>query len=135
MAIAGLVAALELARQQAKDLQTAWAGLRQALSEGLAGINAKIQILDAQNQSPHILACLIPDVTAKDCLIRLDQAGVSASSGSACSSGNDAPSPVLLDMGIGPEQAKGLIRFSFGPTSVMSDITAAVTALKQVLHG
>ena len=45
---------------------------------------------------------------------RLDERGVYASVGSACSSGSAVTSHVLLAMGLGKEQARATVRFSFG---------------------
>lgn len=56
----------------------------------------------------------IPGKSAENMLIRLDRAGISASSASACSSGSQEPSHVLIAMGMSPEAAGECIRFSFG---------------------
>jgi cysteine desulfurase len=55
-------------------------------------------------------------------LIRLDLAGVAASSGSACSSGKVSRSHVLAAMGIAPDLAAGAIRLSLGWASREADI-------------
>ncbi|MFZ2104207.1 MAG: cysteine desulfurase, partial [Roseiarcus sp.] len=55
-------------------------------------------------------------------LMRLDLAGVAASSGSACSSGKVARSHVLIAMGVAPELAAGAIRLSLGWATREADI-------------
>jgi cysteine desulfurase len=55
-----------------------------------------------------------PSVNAETLLIRLDRAGVSASSGAACSSGSLEPSHVLLAMGFSEREAGEAVRFTFG---------------------
>ena len=45
-------------------------------------------------------------------VIALDLSGVAVSTGSACSSGRVEPSPVLLAMGLSPEDARATVRFS-----------------------
>lgn len=55
-----------------------------------------------------------PGVSAEKMLIRLDRAGVSASSGAACSSGSLEPSHVLLACGYTPEEANEGLRLTFG---------------------
>ncbi|MBO3090261.1 cysteine desulfurase family protein [Cellulomonas dongxiuzhuiae] len=62
-------------------------------------------------------------------LYLLDAAGVEASTGSACQAGVPRPSHVLLAMGVGEDDARGALRFSFGATSSADDVDAAVAAL------
>ncbi|MBD7917565.1 cysteine desulfurase [Cellulomonas sp. Sa3CUA2] len=62
-------------------------------------------------------------------LYLLDAAGVEASTGSACQAGVPRPSHVLLAMGVGEDEARGALRFSFGATSSADDVDAAVAAL------
>lgn len=57
---------------------------------------------------------LIPGVDAGVALIRLDRAGVSASSGAACSAGSVEPSHVLLACGYSEGEAGSGLRFTFG---------------------
>lgn len=66
----------------------------------------------------------IPGVSAETLLIRLDQDGVCASSGSACSSGSIEPSHVLLAMGWEKIVAKEALRFTFGWTSTPEEAIA-----------
>ena len=62
-------------------------------------------------------------------LYLLDAAGVEVSTGSACQAGVPRPSHVLLAMGVGEDDARGALRFSFGPTSTLDDVDAALAAL------
>ncbi|MCW5936937.1 MAG: aminotransferase class V-fold PLP-dependent enzyme [Fimbriimonadaceae bacterium] len=70
-------------------------------------------------QGPGVLCghfhCRLPGLSAETALIRLDRAGVAASSGAACSSGSLLPSHVLLSMGFSEAAAREGLRFSFGP--------------------
>lgn len=63
-----------------------------------------------------------PGITAETVLIRLDGAGVRASSGAACSSGSVEPSHVLAAIGLSEEQALEGVRFSFGPRLTVEDV-------------
>ncbi|AYM43000.1 cysteine desulfurase NifS [Mycobacteroides chelonae] len=63
-------------------------------------------------------------------LMLLDANGIECSTGSACTAGVARPSHVLIEMGIDPEAARGSLRFSFGHTSVASDVARAVEALQ-----
>ncbi len=56
----------------------------------------------------------------------LDQAGVAASSGSACSSGSLEQSAVLRAMGVEPEWARGALRLSMGWSTSEAEVDRAV---------
>jgi len=71
----------------------------------------------------------VPGVTAETALIGLDLDGVMMSSGSTCSSGKVAISHVLLAMGVDEALAACALRASFGWSSTMEDVTAAVASL------
>jgi cysteine desulfurase len=61
--------------------------------------------------------CRYPGIEADTMLIRLDRAGVSASSGAACSSGSLEPSHVLAACGYSESECKEGLRFTFGKDS------------------
>ena len=63
----------------------------------------------------------LPGVDAETMLIRLDRAGISASSGAACSSGSLEPSHVLLACGYSEREAKEGLRFTFGRFSTADE--------------
>jgi cysteine desulfurase len=71
----------------------------------------------------------IPRLTAETALIGLDLDGVMMSSGSTCSSGKLKTSHVLLAMGVNPDLAACALRASFGWSSTMEDVNAAVASL------
>lgn len=60
-----------------------------------------------------------PGIDAETALIRLDQAGIAASSGAACSSGSLEPSHVLAACGYTREECREGLRFTFGPDSTI----------------
>jgi cysteine desulfurase len=63
---------------------------------------------------PNTICVATPGITSETQLINYDLAGLSLSSGSACSSGRVNVSHVLLAMGVSPELAKCAIRVSLG---------------------
>jgi cysteine desulfurase len=71
----------------------------------------------------------IPGLTAETALIGLDLDGVMMSSGSTCSSGKVAVSHVLTAMGVEGALAACALRASFGWSSTMEDVQAAVASL------
>ncbi|HXT39185.1 MAG TPA: cysteine desulfurase NifS [Candidatus Angelobacter sp.] len=61
-------------------------------------------------------------VEAEGILVLLDQAGICASSGSACTTGSLDPSHVLVAMGLNPARARGSVRFSLGVYNTDEDV-------------
>jgi cysteine desulfurase len=74
----------------------------------------------------------IPGVIAATALIGLDLDGVMVSSGSTCSSGKVLGSPVLAAMGVDEKLAACALRASFGWSSTMEDVNAAVASLMKL---
>ncbi len=73
-------------------------------------------------------------VEGESILLYLDFAGVSCSSGSACSSRSLQPSHVLTAMGIPVELIHGSIRFTFGNPTTMEDVDYTVNKLKGIIE-
>ncbi|MHB8636381.1 MAG: cysteine desulfurase family protein [Fimbriimonadaceae bacterium] len=83
---------------------------------------------------PGILHCRARGISAETILIRLDRAGVGASSGAACSSGSLEPSHVLTACGFSPEEAKEGLRFSFGEATSVEDAVTAAHLLNEIVQ-
>lgn len=64
-------------------------------------------------------------------LLRLDMAGIAASSGSACTSGSLEPSHVLMALGYSRETAQSSLRFSFGEENTAEDIDYVVAEFQK----
>ena len=97
--------------------------LRARLDAGIVEAGGEIVAADA----PRIatIACYrMPGVTGAAQMMQLDLAGIAVSAGSACSSGSLKTSPVLAAMGWREEEAREVIRVSFGPSTCESDIDA-----------
>ncbi len=71
----------------------------------------------------------LPGIAAETALIALDLDGVMMSSGSTCSSGKVAASHVLAAMGVDPALAGCALRASFGWSSTIEDVHAAIASL------
>ena len=66
-------------------------------------------------------------------LMALDQAGIMAAAGSACSAAHAESSHVLLAMGLSDTQARSSLRFSLGRTSQKADIERTISVLKTLV--
>jgi cysteine desulfurase len=91
--------------------------------------NAMVTVANS-TRSFHTAHFIFPGAQSDNLLFLLDQAGISASAGSACTAGVLAPSHVLLAMGIEPELADCSIRVSLGHSTTKSDIDAFVYAIE-----
>ena len=72
-------------------------------------------------------------VDAEAVVMLLDRMGVYASTGSACESGSNQPSHVLLAMGKDIEQVRSTVRFTFGEGITKEDVDEAVESIRKVV--
>ena len=121
-----VIAALALAESMEVS-----AGQRPRERERLLGLRARLedhlrplgQLLGAEaERSPHISSWVFEGVRAEPLLVLLDLEGISASSGSACSSHSVEPSRIVTAMGYSAESSRGLLRFSLGHATTSEDI-------------
>jgi cysteine desulfurase len=66
-------------------------------------------------------------------VIALDLAGIAASTGAACTSGSVQPSPVLLGLGLSPDEARAAVRFSLGRSTTAGEIDAVLERLPAIV--
>ena len=119
--IAGFGAAAAVAAD--RDGMQRIAGLRDALERRLRRTAPAIVIAGARApRLPNTSCIAMPGVTGETQVIAFDLAGVSVSSGAACSSGKVSPSHVLAAMGFGEEIALSAIRVSLGWTTTGADV-------------
>ena len=85
---------------------------------------------DPEHRLPHIACLGVEGVEAEAVLIGLDQAGIAAHSGSACSSESLAPSPVLEAMGVEAERS---LRVSVGWSTTDDDVDSFTNAFPDVV--
>ena len=72
-------------------------------------------------------------IEGESLLLLLDAKGISASSGSACTSGSLDPSHVLLSIGLPEEIGHGSMRFTFGPQNTMEEAKYLCDVLEEVI--
>jgi cysteine desulfurase len=86
---------------------------------------------DMIRRVPHIVCLGVAGVEAEAVLLGLDQAGIAAHSGSACSSESLEPSPVLAAMGVEAERS---LRVSVGWSTTAADVDAFRSAFPAVVQ-
>ncbi len=132
--IVGLAKALTIAESE----RTTRASRLRALSERLIdGVLSRIPQSwlngDRESRLPSIVNLGFACIETESLLLLLDQRGICASSGSACTSGSLEPSHVLLAMGLSPEEANGSIRFSLGKQTTDEQIDIVLDLLPDLV--
>lgn len=141
-AIAGFGVAAELAAQEIATETPRLIQLRDRLFDLLADTPGLIPTGDRLNRLPHHVSFCLANfgntdrgepITGRTLVRQLNMAGIAVSSGSACSSGQLNPSPVLLAMGYSKKEATAAIRMTLGRNTTEADIDWTAMVLKQVL--
>ncbi len=88
---------------------------------------------EASQRLPGIVNITFPGTQSDTLLLLLDNAHVSASTGSACSAGVHEASHVLLAMGHTEATAQSSLRFSFGAASTQADVDFVMSVLPDVI--
>lgn len=83
---------------------------------------------------PHHASFAFRHVSGNDLLMHLDVAGIAASSGSACSSGDPKPSSVLEALGLGSEWTTGGLRLTLGRQNTAADVDYVLAALPAIVR-
>ncbi len=132
--IVGFGLAAELATDGLVERNARQYRLRSRLETGLARYpEVKIFARDAE-RLPNTVQLAIAGIEGETLLMQLDRVGIAVSSGSACASGSNEPSHVLLAMGVEPELARGAVRISFGRETGEQDIDRLLTVLGEQIQ-
>lgn len=137
-AIVGMAAALEEACSLQKERSIYVTKLREQLINGLKKIPGALLNGDATNRLPGNVNFCFPDTEAEGLLLLLDNKGICASSGSACTSGFLDPSHVLLAIGRDPQTARGSLRLTLDYENTPEEVETiieAVTDTVRILRG
>lgn len=133
--IAGFALAAQLSARQLSQEIPRLQQLTDRLRQGIREIAPEAEFAGEQtDRSPGIFFCRIPGITGEEMVIRLAEAGICASPGSACAAGNSAPSHVLLAMGYTPIEASEFFRLSPGRNTTRSEIEQTLTVIRQITH-
>jgi cysteine desulfurase len=133
--IAAFKRAVEITQQKREERFAMYHQYRKKMLEIFTanGINF-IENGQADNVLPNILNVSFLDVQAEAMLMNLDLAGISASSGSACTAGAIEPSHVIVSMyGEEHECLEHAIRFSFGYNNTMKQIEYVANTASEIV--
>lgn len=131
--IVGLGVAIENAVKSLPEMERVRA-LRERLIDGLLEIPYSRLNGDRENRLPGNANLSFSYVEGEGLLLLLDMAGVSASTGSACSSNSLEASHVLLSIGVDIEDAHGSLRFSLSQSNTEEDVDYIIGAVREVVE-
>ena len=120
--IVGLGVAITDMAENLEENHKKVSALRDRLFEGASKISHSRINGDKESRLPGNFSMCFEGVEGESLLLMLDMNGVSASSGSACTSGSLDPSHVLLAIGLKHEVAHGSLRLSLSETNTQEDV-------------
>ena len=131
--IAGMAAALDEAARNMERDSAKMTALRDRLIAGLSQIPHSALNGDAERRLPGNVSFCFEGIEGESLLLLLDDKGVCASSGSACTSGSLDPSHVLLAIGRPHEVAHGSLRLTLSGETSEEDIDYTIKAVTEVV--
>lgn len=133
-AIMGMAAALEEACSHIDENTAKLTYLRDRLISGISEIPHSILNGDAKKRLPGNVNFCFEGIEGESLLLLLDDKGVCASSGSACTSGSLDPSHVLLAIGRVHDVAHGSLRLTLSEENTEEEIEYTIKAVKEVVE-
>ena len=131
--IAAMAAAFEEVNENLDENMTKTAAMRDRLIEGLSEIEHSALNGDRDNRLPGTVNFCFEGIEGESLLLFLDDKGIAASSGSACTSGSLDPSHVLLAIGRVHDVAHGSLRLSITEENTMEEMDYIVKSVKEVV--
>lgn len=129
----GLAAALQEAVDTMDERSKKLTELRNKLIDSLLKIERSRLNGDREKRLPNNINMCFEGIEGESLLLKLDLNGISASSGSACTSGSLDPSHVLLALGLPHEIAHGSMRLSFNEEITEEDINYIAEIVPQIV--
>ena len=133
--IVGLGRACELAAEQMEEGMVRVKALRDRLEAGILQTCRDVTVNgDRQHCLPNTLDVGFKCIDGGSVLLMLDDLGIAASSGSACTSGSLGPSHVLRAMGVPLTSVHGFVRFSLSRYSTDEDIDYVLEHIPRIVE-
>ena len=132
--IVGLGKAIELIYNEFDNYNKKLTELRDyyisKVKENITGIKVNG---DMSNRLPGNANISFKGITGSELLLKLDEAHICTSAGSACSTSNPGPSHVLTAIGLDKEYLNGTLRVSFGRDNTKEDVDYLVDTIKKIV--
>ena len=133
--IVALGKAAEIAEKNIDEYQKKLADLRDYFLNEIKQKVPNIHINGTmENRLPGNINISFEGISSEEILYKLDEFGICASGGSACSSGDASPSHVLTAIEVPSELAKSAVRFTFGDFNTKDDVDYLVDVLVKILN-
>jgi cysteine desulfurase len=133
--IVGLAEALTLTAREREQHNARYRSLRDRLIAGvLATVPDSALTGHPSERLPNHASFVFRGVDGNELLMHLDLAGIAASSGSACKTGDPEPSEVLLALGLDRESALGSLRVTLGRPTREADIDRLLAVLPGIIE-
>ena len=135
--VAGIAAMAEALKEATTDMSekmTSVAAKRDKLIQGLTEIPHSALNGDAAHRLPGNVNFCFEGIEGESLLLLLDDKGIQASSGSACTSGSLDPSHVLLAIGRVHDVAHGSLRLSIGEDTTDEDVKTIISSVGEVVE-
>lgn len=133
--IIGFSVALDIAQtirhQESKRLQAIQQDFMKLITEAIPTVVANGSI---KRRLPNNVHLTFTGYDNERLLIQLDEAGIMAAAGSACSASNEEPSHVLKSIGLSDQAAQSSIRFTLGRDTTTAMISRTVEVLRKLIQ-
>ena len=133
--IVGLGEAIAEAGKNLKENAALSAALRDRLTAGILSAVPDSRLNGPkENRLPNNCSITFDRIDGEALLLRLDLAGIAASSGSACTAGSQQTSHVLRAIGLTEEAAKGSLRLTVGTDNTAAEIDETIRTVKDIVE-
>lgn len=133
--IVGMGKAIEMATENLHEHMARQTALRDKLIDGILERIPEVRLNGHRTKRlPNNVNVSIRYIEGEALLLRLDLAGVAASSGSACTSGSLDPSHVLLGIGLPHEIAHGSLRLTLGDFNTEAEVDYVLDKLPDIVR-
>lgn len=132
--IVGLGKAIEIADNNLENYNSKLLKLRNYFIREITSKYDNVKINgDLKQRLPGNINISFPGIDAEELLLKLDNQGICASAGSACSSGSTQPSHVLTAIGLSEEYATGSLRITLGEENKIDDVKFLINCIEKIL--
>lgn len=126
--------AAEVVAKERKKESVRLVKLRDKLIKGIFKNIPQVVLAGSQkNRLPNNVNFCFKDIEGESIVLKLDQLGIAASTGSACTSASLEPSHVIMALGISAQIAQGSLRLTLGKDTIEKDINYVLKVLPKII--